>query len=201
MSDLDIIAQLEQLTGKKLKKLDEIKSYSVGYQLNAQQRVIGLSLYKCELKEFPREICQLQQLQTLGLWRNQLTELPEEIGQLRELKTVHLGENQLTELPEEISQLRELQTLNLHHNQFTQFPKELPQQYLAVEWDKVWNEEGIHVEGNPFEIPPVEIVKQGRRAIIDYFNALESQQDRPCAGKMSGDLDTIAQIGKRIERG
>jgi len=44
MSDLDIIAQLEQQIGKKLKELDEIEYDSVGYQLNAQQRVIQIQL-------------------------------------------------------------------------------------------------------------------------------------------------------------
>jgi Leucine rich repeat len=273
MSDLDIIAQIEERIGKKLKKLGKIHLDSVGYQLNAQQRVIGLSLYKCELKEFPREtreIGQLQHLQTLWLFENQLKELPKEIGQLWQLKGLYLSSNKLTQLPKEISQLQQLQWLNLdsnqltqlpkeicqlqqlqrldlssneltqspkeigqlqqlqwldlsrnqltqlpkeigqlqqlqwldlsrnqltqlpkeigqlqhlvlltfYDNQFTQFPKELLRLNLEIKWDKNPYGGGLHVESNPFEIPPVEIVKQGRQAIIDYYDKLDFQQEK-----------------------
>jgi len=255
MSDLDIIVQIEQRIGKKLEKLDKIRYSSVGYQLNAQQQVIGLELYGCKLKELPKEIGQLrqlqtlylgnsiiaqrlglssnqltqlpkeiaqlqqlqelylrdnqltqlpkeigqlQQLQTLDLMENQLTQLPKEIGQLQQLQTLslssnqltqlpkeisqlqqlqrlNLGRNQLTQLPKEIGQLQQLQTLSLHNNQLTQFPKELLKLNLEVKWDNDNSENGIHVKDNPFEIPPVEIVKQGRQAIVDYYKELRRQ--------------------------
>ncbi len=34
----------------------------------------------------------------------------------------------------------------------------------------------IYLGGNPFENPPVEIVKNGREAVINYFKSLESEQ-------------------------
>ncbi len=78
MTDLDIIAQLEQRIGEKLEKLGTIGWDSVGYQVNKQQQIISLSLYHCGLTEFPKEIAQLQNLQFLRLDSNQLSALPPE---------------------------------------------------------------------------------------------------------------------------
>ena len=36
---------------------------------------------------------------------------------------------------------------------------------------------GIFLEGNPLENPPVEIVKQGREAVINYFKSLEDEKE------------------------
>ncbi len=277
MSDLDIIAQLEQLIGEELNKIHSFTGVIcigggfsfVGYQLNTQGQISELGLNHCKLKEFPREICKLQQLeklylngnqlsylpkeigklqrlkvlelgfnrlshlskeffqlrqleqlhlgsnklshlpkeicklqqlrilflennqlpqlskeigqlrqlQMLNLRDNQLTELPKEIGQLQQLQTLDLSSNQLTGLPREICQLQQLQWLYLRNNKLTQFPKELLKLDLEVKWDKEWFESGIHVEDNPFQIPPVEIVKQGRQAIIDYYDKLDFQQE------------------------
>ncbi len=255
MSDLDIIAQLEQLIGKELNKIHSFTGVIciggefsfVGYQLNTQGQISELGLNHCKLKEFPREICKLQQLEKLYLNGNQLSHLPKEIGklqrlkvfelgfnrlshlskeffQLRQLEQLHLGSNklsylpkeicklqqlrilflennqlpqlskeigqlqqlqtldlssnQLTGLPREIYQLQQLQWLYLRNNKLTQFPKELLKLDLEVKWDKEWFESGIHVEDNPFQIPPVEIVKQGKQAIIDYYDKLDLQQEK-----------------------
>jgi len=59
---------------------------------------------------------------------------------------------------------------------------------LEVKWD-TW-EDGICIEDNPFQIPPVEIVKQGRQAIIDYYAALEGEPEQPSTAYQT----TIAPI-------
>ena len=86
----------------------------------------------------------------------------------------------LKKLPPEIGKLQNLTKLYLWNNQLTQFPKALLNLNLEVKWDDDWEETGILVKNNPFQTPPVEIVKQGRQAIIDYYAALEEeQQQRP----------------------
>ena len=112
MTDLDIIAQLEQRIGRKLEKLEKIEWWDskqpIGYQLNDQQQVISLSLHRCELTELPPKIAQLQNLQVLRLDFNQLRALPPEIAQLQNLQVLSLRFNQLRTLPSEIAQLQNL---------------------------------------------------------------------------------------------
>ncbi len=159
MSDLDIIAQLEQRIGKKLEKLDKFKDNSVGgYQLNAQQQVTGLGVCKRELQEFPREICQLQQLQELYLSRNQLAQLPAEIGQLQRLQSLNLSSNQFAQFPKEIIQLRQLQSLDLTGNQLRQLPKEIEQLQQL---------QSLNLSSNQLAQFPKEIIQLRRLQTLD----------------------------------
>jgi small GTP-binding protein len=125
-TDLDIIKQLEQTIGKKLKKLDEVY-WSSGYQLNNQQQVIRLDLSHCQLGYLPKEIGQLHNLKVLNLQNCDLTQLPKEIGQLSKLELLNLEWNKLTQLPKEIGQLSKLERLILCSNKLTQLPKEIGQ--------------------------------------------------------------------------
>jgi small GTP-binding protein len=98
---------------------------------------------------------------------------------MHNLSVLYLCTNQLSDLPPEIVKLQKLTELSLHNNQLSQFPKALLDLNLEVKWDnKSWGN-GIHVKENPFQKPPVEIVKQGRQAIVDYYAALEEEPDRP----------------------
>jgi small GTP-binding protein len=144
---------------------------------NEHNQITRLSLRGCGLKELPPEIGNLQNLTSLNLERNQLSTLPPEIGNLQNLTLLILYSNQLSTLPPEIGNLQNLTRLFLDNNQLTQFPKALLDLNLEVKWDRY--KRGICVEDNPFQTPPVEIVKQGRQAIIDYYAALEKQPERP----------------------
>ena len=112
-------------------------------------KITDLSLVNCDLKELPPEIGELQNLTELDLDKNQLSALPPEIGNLQNLGWLHLAKNQLN-----------------------QFPKVLLDLNLRVKWSLFIFYQGIQIKNNPFHTPPVEIVKQGRQAIIDYYTAL-----------------------------
>ncbi len=139
------------------------------------QKLTELSLKRNQLSELPPEIVKLQNLTRLDLPENQLSKLPPEIVKLQNLTRLDLGINRLSKLPPEIGKLQNLTGIYLINNQFTQFPKVLLALNLEVKWDN-YSTVGLHVEGNPFQTPPVEIVKQGKQAIIDYYAALEEQQ-------------------------
>ena len=165
------------------------------------QNLSYLLLGNNKLSEFPLEIVTLQNLNLLDLGGNQLRYLPPEIGQLQNLMELNLEANQLNDLPLEIVKLQSLThlllqnnklngfaseiwklpnlaSLGLNNNQLSQFPKELLDLNLEVKWDSFSWKNGIHIEDNPFQTPPVEIVKQGKQAIIDYYLALEEEPDR-----------------------
>ncbi len=149
-TDLDIIAQLEKHIVRKLKKLDEIYYDSVGYQLNYQQRVIGLGLFQCALSELPAEIGQLENLRELSLIGNNLSELPAEIGQLENLQELNLNGNNLSELPAEIGQLEKLERLYLDRNKLSELPAEIGQ---------LRNLQELNLNGNNLSEWPAEIVQ------------------------------------------
>ena len=56
---------------------------------------------------------------------NQIKEIPKEIGQLHNLQYLDLDNNQIKEIPKEIGQLHNLLDLYLTHNQIKEIPKEL----------------------------------------------------------------------------
>ena len=96
-------------------------------------------------------------------------------GQLQNLSSLGLGDNQLKELPAWLLALKNLQKLYLHSNKIRKLPKEILDLNLEIEWKYWGSEKAIYVKDNPFETPPVEIVKQGNQAIADYYAALESK--------------------------
>ncbi len=193
--------ELVQLQNLQRLRLRDNQLTQLPKEIGQLQNLQVLSLLENQLTQLPKEIGQLQNLQTLGLAANQLTQLPEEIGQLQNLRVLDLGNTQLTQLPKEIGQLQNLQILDLDNNRLTQLPREIGQLHLQkfylgrnqlthlskellqlnleIKWGLGILEEGLSVVDNPFQTPPIEIVKQGRQAIIDYYNALEFQQDRP----------------------
>ena len=83
----------------------------------------GLELRGYQLRELPKEIGALTNLESLYLDNNQLRELPEAIGQLRGLARLYLDNNQFRELPEAIGQLTNLASFSLSGNQFRELPK------------------------------------------------------------------------------
>jgi Leucine-rich repeat (LRR) protein len=143
------------------------------------QNLTELNLGSNQLSTLPPEIVNLQNLILLILSDNQLSTLPPEIVNLQNLTSLDLSSNQLSTLPPSIVKMQNLTRLGLSSNQLTQFPKALLDLNLEVYWDRYSWKKGIHVKDNPFQTPPVEIVKQGRQAIIDYYAALEEQQKRP----------------------
>ena len=119
VTDLEIIKQLELLLNIELEKVSELKWDTRGYLAN-NGCVVGLSLFYVKLKEFPKIILELKNLNKLYLYGNQLKTLSKEIGELRNLNKLNLRDNQLTAIPKEIGELRNLTGLNLSGNQLTQ---------------------------------------------------------------------------------
>ena len=187
MTDLDIIAQLEQQIGRKLERLEMIDSDSVGYRLDEQNQVISLGLHNCELKELPLELLMLQNLLALGLTSNQLRVLPLEIATLKNLEQldlssnnlvsfpsgimnlnklgeIYLGSNQLSVLPSDIVNLKNLELLDLSSNQLSVLPPEL---------SKLKKLKVLYLGSNQLSILPPELLKlQKLRVLVLSSNLL-----------------------------
>jgi small GTP-binding protein len=94
----------------------------------------------------------------------------------RKQPSLDLSGNQLTALPPEITKLTNLTRLYLTGNQLTALPPEIVELGLEIKWERELWFSGVTLEGNPLETPPIEIVKKGREAVIDYFKSLEGEK-------------------------
>jgi small GTP-binding protein len=68
-----------------------------------------------------------------------------------------------------------LTTLDLRKNKISHLPREITQLNMAIKCIDRHFLEGINLYGNPLESPPVEIVQQGKEAVITWFKSLEDK--------------------------
>jgi len=129
-----------------------------------------------QLTSLPPEISELKNLTTLSISSNQLTSLPSEIVELKNLTELYISSNQLTSLPSEIAELKNLTELNISGNQLTSLSPEILESGIDIKWEYNSTEKGIFLKGNPLENPPIEIVKQGKEAVSNYFKSLEGEK-------------------------
>ncbi|MDD3247590.1 MAG: COR domain-containing protein [Methanosarcina sp.] len=190
ISELKNLIQLDisgnQLTSlppeiSKLKNLTQLnisKNHlrSLPPEIFELKNLTQLDMSKNHLRSLPPEISELKNLTKLYIFDNQLTSLPSEISKLKNLTKLDIFGNQLTSLPPEISELKNLTELDISANQLTSLPPEILELGLEIEWEGSWKSNIIFVKENPFENPPVEIVRQGREAIVNYFKSLEGEK-------------------------
>jgi len=89
------------------------------------ETVIGLDISYGQIKEIPKEIGKLINLQTFYCYNNQIKEIPKEIGNLINLKTLYCRHNEIKEIPKEIGNLVNLQQFDCSYNQIKEIPKEI----------------------------------------------------------------------------
>ncbi|MBI9016129.1 MAG: leucine-rich repeat domain-containing protein [Phycisphaerae bacterium] len=128
-----------------------------------------LAVHDNQLTGLPKEIGQLNRLEIFSVEDNRLTCLPAEIGKLTALQELRLCNNKLNSIPDQISQLANLRCLDLRGNELKSLPGWITEMDMKILWGEHGNFKGINLYGNPLQEPPIEIVKQGRAAIKQYF--------------------------------
>ncbi len=163
---------------KNLTELDisENQLTTLPPEISELKNLNKLNLYDNQMTSLPPEISELENLTELYISRNQLTSLPPEISKLKNLNELHISRNQLTSLPPEISELKNLTKLDISRNQLTTLPTAVLELGLEIEWEDKWKFRAVYLPDNPFENPPVEIVKKGREAVLNYFKSLEGEK-------------------------
>ena len=146
------------LSSNKLKDLPE----SLGNLTNLT--ALGLSFNK--LKILPESLGNLTNLNDLNLNNNQLTNLPKSLGNLTNLTELDLHWNNLTNLPESLGNLTNLTELDLHYNNLTKLPESLSNLNNLIR---------LSLHNNPLVEPPIEIIQQGTKAIINYLRQLKEE--------------------------
>ena len=195
-TDLELIEQLQKDIGIKLAKLEFeviMPDRRPGFSVDEKGNVTGLNLYNSKLNRFSASISKFKNLKKLNLLSAQipdilflidLTHLTElslsgthiiDISPLRglmDLKELFLTGNRITDVSPLIG-LTRLERLRLVNNNI----KVLPEEFFELKMEIVFGDEqkaGIHLDGNPIENPPLEIVKQGKVAVKNYFAAMKS---------------------------
>ncbi len=119
---------------------------------------------------------ELLNLTQLYLRSNKLTDISP-LKELPNLTQLYLRSNQLTDISP-LKELSNLILLDLHNNKIKKVPIEMFEKDWKVYYKDGYLWKGINLYGNPLEIPPLEIVKQGRDAILNYFKSLETAEGK-----------------------
>ncbi|HLP45294.1 MAG TPA: TIR domain-containing protein [Candidatus Deferrimicrobium sp.] len=132
-----------------------------------------LNLYENQISDIS-SIKELKGLTNLDLTSNRISEISS-LKKLKGLKELYLFNNKISDISS-LKELKNLKKLYLYDNKITHMPAEFLDLGLAIKWNYDGKDEGIYLEGNPLESPPVEIIKKGNEAIRQYFKSLEGEK-------------------------
>lgn len=119
-----------------------------------------VSLWKCGLKEVPKEILLFRNLESLSLEENDLGRADFSfLGQLTKLKKLNLRECRLNEIPSSVFSLKELEEFDIYLNHITEIPNEL---------FKLSNLKALQIGGNDLKTLSPEIARLTRLEWIEF---------------------------------
>lgn len=152
--------------------------------------LIFLDLGGLDLISIPKEISKLAKLKSLILSNNQIEDI-EYISSLLNLQELYLNNNKIADISL-LERLPQLQRLDLSDNKISSidilrnharlkyldvsknFIKKIPSAIFHLEIRirlKKNTIDGLYLHDNPIESPPVEILYQGRRSVLAWFDA------------------------------
>ncbi|MEL6560944.1 MAG: COR domain-containing protein [Bacteroidota bacterium] len=198
MVDVSILSEL-----KNLNTLDLI-----GNKIND----VSMLKYLTSLSIIDLSVNQITDISVLGHLKN-LTKLDLShnliwdisiLSELKSLTNLDVGNNRITEISI-LGGLKSLIRLDLRNNRVKDLKPLLHLFRIGQEIDLFGKNKDIFLEGNPLEFPPPEIVKQGNKAIIRYFEQLEKYgEDYLYEAKMlivgEGGMGKTTLIKKLLDR-
>jgi Leucine-rich repeat (LRR) protein len=115
----------------------------------------------------------LTNLKELWLYNNQITDLTP-LHTLTNLTKLDLLNNQITDLTP-LRELKYLKHLDVRYNRIERLPPDITTWWPGMEmkWEDAYYIEGLNFYGNPLTDLPVEIVRQGKAAVINYFDEIQ----------------------------
>jgi GTPase SAR1 family protein len=101
------------------------------------------------------------------------------LEQFINLEILYFDNNQLRDISR-LMGLSKLRELDLRDNLISELPREIVDLRMEIRWRRdtpvmTRYYDGILLEDNPLERPPIEVVKQGREAVLNYFKELEAK--------------------------
>lgn len=124
-SEAKILQEIEKELEIQFIKVDNFNfNTSIGFRVE-NDRIKGLSLYKCEITKLPESLFKLIFLEELNLSFNQLTTLPDSIIRLTSLQKLDLSYNMFKSIPKSLFFLTSLEELSLNVNQIESISKKI----------------------------------------------------------------------------
>jgi hypothetical protein len=113
-------------------------------------------------------------LTTLVIDDNKVSDISA-LKELKHLRRLTLSNNLIHDISP-FKDLKKLDYLDLKGNPITKLPEWIVDFDMEISWDYIGKvSRSINLFNNPIEIPPIEIVKQGKKAIKNYFKELGEQ--------------------------
>jgi len=137
--------------------------------LKQPDQVLKLSLRKQGLKEFPKEVFKLKNLQYLDLSKNKLEGLPDSITQLKQLQVLIVSKNELISLPNTIGGLSNLKYFKAGQNKIARIPFSFGN-LEKLEYLDFWD--------NELDYFPESLNKLTNLEVMDLRNILISQENQ-----------------------
>ncbi len=180
LTDISVLKGLEQLTSLDLRD-NQLTDISVLKDLKqlaelhlSENKLTDISVLKDlgQLKELYLGSNQLTdisvlkglgQLTSLDLTENKLTDISV-LKDLEQLTSLYLSGNELTDISA-LKDLKKLRTLWVSDNQISSIPEFI---FHLSDWKSIVNS---ILDGNPVVNPPIEKIKQGREAVLEWFRA------------------------------
>jgi internalin A len=113
----------------------------------------------------------LNQLNSLSLFNNQISDISP-LKALHQLNSLSLFNNQISDISP-LKAVNQLNSLDLRSNQISELPVWITDFKMEITLEEFGK--GISLYKNPLQIPPPEIIKQGKEAIIRFFKELERE--------------------------
>jgi len=171
-----------RITGRIiLKNLTNLQSLSLSHNqitdIQLTENLTGLETLSLNKNQFKNIsfIENLVGLQRLDLSFNQIREISS-LKKLKDLQFLNLANNQIIDV-DSISGLINLHNLNLNNNQITDIRPllHLIENGIPVNGRREHNTKWIDAHRNPLSTPPIEIVREGNEAILNYFRQIDEQ--------------------------
>jgi internalin A len=116
----------------------------------------------------------LNNLSKLALRHNQISDISA-LKNLNNLSMLYLYSNQISDISP-LKNLIKLDDLDLRKNPIEELPAWITDFNMEILWKDIWSDYGyIFFYDNPLKSPPIEIVKQGKEDIKNYFNSLKGK--------------------------
>jgi len=166
---LTSIASAQRLDSATLAQEDEYTDLTEALQ--NPDKVYKLNLKKQKLKEIPKDVYKLKNLQELNVSKNKLKELPKDLDTLKYLQVLNASANDLDTIYAEIGNCIELQKLILNQNVIAHLPSTI---------ENLTNMFFLDLWGNEIQQLPKEISKlENTLKVVDLrvINIPDYQQE------------------------